>query len=93
VECEHLAFRNVDTDWQLWVEVGLKPIPHKYIITSKSMAGAPQYTLRIAGWKSNTQPAAEAFMFEPPAGAKQIDLNALPGLDEVPPGSPMGVKR
>jgi hypothetical protein len=22
VECEHLAFRNLDTDWQIWVEVG-----------------------------------------------------------------------
>src|SRR5262249_10824714 len=22
VECEHLAFRNEDVDWQLWVEVG-----------------------------------------------------------------------
>ncbi len=22
VECDHLAFRNFDTDWQLWVEVG-----------------------------------------------------------------------
>ena len=27
VECEHLAFRNLDTDWQIWVEVGAKPIP------------------------------------------------------------------
>ncbi len=27
VECEHLAFRNLDTDWQLWVEVGDRPSP------------------------------------------------------------------
>ena len=27
VECEHLAFRNLDTDWQIWIEVGAKPIP------------------------------------------------------------------
>jgi hypothetical protein len=33
VECEHLAFRNQDTDWQIWVEVGPRPIPHKYVIT------------------------------------------------------------
>jgi hypothetical protein len=92
VECEHLAFRNVDTDWQIWVEVGPKPIPHKYVITSKTMAGAPQYTLRISGWKSNTQPTVDMFAFRPPAGAKQIDLNALSGLDEVPPGKPVGAK-
>ena len=93
VECEHLAFRNAETDWQIWIEIGSKPIPHKYVITSKTMAGAPQYTLRISGWKSNTQPPADAFAFKPPAGAKQIDLSALSGIDEVPPGSPMGVKR
>ena len=93
VECEHLAFRDADTDWQLWVEVGPKPIPHKYIITSKTMAGAPQYTLRISGWKSNTEPPADAFVFKPPAGAKQIDPKALSGIDEVPPGTPTGAKR
>jgi hypothetical protein len=93
VECEHLAFRDTDTDWQIWVEVGPKPIPHKYIITSKATAGAPQYTLRISGWKSNTQPPVDEFTFKPPAGAKQIDLSALSGIDEVPPGTPMGVKR
>jgi hypothetical protein len=93
VECEHLAFRNAETDWQIWIEIGPKPIPHKYVITSKTMAGAPQYTLRISGWRSNTQPPADAFAFKPPAGAKQIDLSALSGIDEVPPGSPMGVKR
>jgi hypothetical protein len=26
VECEHLAFRNLDTDWQIWVEVGDRPV-------------------------------------------------------------------
>src|SRR5512143_1933226 len=31
VECEHLAFRNADTDWQVWVEVGPRPVPRKYV--------------------------------------------------------------
>jgi hypothetical protein len=22
VECEHLAFRGTDTDWQIWIETG-----------------------------------------------------------------------
>ena len=46
-ECEHLAFRNFDTDWQLWVEVGARPIPRKMVITSKTLNSAPQYTLRV----------------------------------------------
>src|SRR3954470_22775534 len=37
VECEHLAFRGPDTDWQVWIENGAKPVPRKYVITSKTI--------------------------------------------------------
>ena len=40
IECEHLAFRTPEVDWQLWVEVGSRPIPRKYVITSKTLAGS-----------------------------------------------------
>ena len=90
VECEHLAFRNQETDWQLWVEVGAHPIPHKYVITSKAIAGSPQYTLRITDWKSDAKIAADAFAFKQPADAKKVEMGALSQLDEVPPGSMTG---
>src|SRR6201991_4935044 len=40
IECEHLAFRGPETDWQIWIEPGAKPVPRKYVITSKTLAGA-----------------------------------------------------
>ncbi len=90
VECEHLAFRNVDADWQIWIEVGPKPIPHKYVITSKATAGAPEYTLVIRNWKTDVQPGADAFVFKPNASAKKVDFKALASLDEVPQGTTNG---
>lgn len=90
LECEHLAFRNFDTDWQLWVEVGKRPIPRKLVITSKTLNAAPQYTLRVKGWKTGVQPASNAFAFTPPAGAKKLSPDALIGLDELPRGAPEG---
>jgi hypothetical protein len=90
VECEHLAFRNVDTDWQLWVEVGERPIPRKLVITSKTMNSAPQYTLRITDWKTGVEPAQDAFAFAPPAGAEKLSPDALIALDELPEGAPAG---
>lgn len=90
IECEHLAFRNHDTDWQIWIETGLKPIPRKYVITSKTIAGAPQYTLVVRDWKSNVSPAANAFAFKSRAGAKKVELKQLADIDEVPPGVPAG---
>jgi hypothetical protein len=89
-ECEHLGFRNFDTDWQLWVEVGNSPIPRKLVITSKILNNAPQYTLRIKSWKTGFEPARDAFAFIPPAGAQKLSPDALVGLDELPPGAPSG---
>ena len=88
VECEHLAFRNADTDWQLWVEVGKRPIPRKLVITSKDVQHAPQYTLQITRWKSGVTPARNAFVFTPPSGTQTLGQDDLVMLDELPPGLP-----
>jgi hypothetical protein len=93
VECEHLAFRNADTDWQLWVEAGERPVPRKYVITSKTVAGAPQYTLRIRDWKTGISLAPEAFSYAPPADYSGVAVTALTDIDEVPTGAlPGGTK-
>lgn len=86
IECEHLAFRTLDTDWQIWVETGDRPIPRKYVITSKSTAAAPQYTITIRDWKTDAQASADAFTFKPPANATRGDFASLSDIDEVPPG-------
>jgi len=92
VACEHLAFRNFDTDWQLWVEVGARPVPRKLVITSKTLNNAPQYTVRIKNFKTGVEPAPDAFAFVPPAGAEKLSPDALIELDELPQGEPEGGK-
>jgi hypothetical protein len=92
VECEHLAFRDNETDWQIWVEIGPRPIPRKYVITSKGTTGAPQYTVRIKDFKTDAT-AADAFAFKPPSGAKKVELSALDDVDEIPRGVPKGAKK
>ncbi|MGM4919478.1 DUF2092 domain-containing protein [Tardiphaga sp. 813_E8_N1_3] len=95
VECEHLAFRGVDTDWQIWIESGARPLPRKYVITSKAVTGAPQYTLRIRDWKTDAVADADTFVFKPPAGVTKVDLNsgAMAEFDEIPPGTPSGARK
>lgn len=90
VDCEHLAFRNFDTDWQIWIEAGEKPIPRKMVITSKTINSAPQYTLRVKSWKTDVVPAKDAFAFIPPAKAEKLNADALIGLDELPQESEGG---
>lgn len=85
VECEHLAFRNFDTDWQLWVEVGKKPAPRKMVVTSKTMNNAPQYCITITNWETDVVPEDEAFVFIPSPDVKRIKATELIEFDELPP--------
>jgi hypothetical protein len=95
VECEHLAFRGTDTDWQIWIESGARPIPRKYVITSKALAGAPQYTLRIKDWNTDAIADANAFVFKPPADTAKASLDpaTVKEFDELPPGTSAGAKK
>lgn len=93
VECEHLAFRNRDTDWQLWVETGAQPIPRKYVITSKNVTGAPQYTLRIKDWKTGTQLDADIFAFKQSPDTKKVEFKELADIDEIPDGNVTGASK
>jgi hypothetical protein len=94
VECEHLAFRGPDTDWQIWIEPGEKPVPRKYVITSKTVTGAPQYTLKMKDWKTDANADAD-FAFKPPADATKVALDSgvMIEFDELPPGTPAGAKK
>ncbi len=43
VPCDHFAFRNVDVDWQIWIQQGEKPLPRKLVITTMDEEEHPQY--------------------------------------------------
>ncbi|MCA1443571.1 DUF2092 domain-containing protein [Ensifer sp. IC4062] len=72
VECDHLAFRTDIVDWQIWISKGSKPLPLKYVITTKWTTGAPQYSLRLSNWKSDGIEAAQ-FKFTPPPNANKLE--------------------
>lgn len=80
-ECDHLAFRAKDTDWQIWIAQGPVPHPCRYVITSKGVDQAPQFTMTIRDWKAGG--AAGDFSFKPPEGATKLDLKDLETLKET----------
>jgi hypothetical protein len=65
------------------------------VITSKTVTGAPQYTLRIKDWKTDTVADADTFAFKPPSGVTKVDLDSgvMSEFDEIPPGTPSGAKK
>ena len=62
---------------------------------SKTLAGAPQYTLRIKDWKTDPITEADAFAFKPPEGATKVNLESdvMMEFDEIPPGAAAGAKK
>lgn len=77
IRCHHLAFRGNEVDWQIWIDDGDKPLPRKFIITSKWMTGAPQYTVLIKSWNLSPELTDDYFTFAPPKGAEKIDFIRL----------------
>jgi hypothetical protein len=93
VECEHLAFRTPEVDWQMWVATGDKPFPCKYVVTSKLVEAAPQYQLRVRNWNDSPDIAADAFAFKPSSDAKKVELDDLKNTDVLLPETTKGVEK
>jgi hypothetical protein len=47
------------------------------VITTKTIAGAPQYTLQLSNWNVAPQADPARFVFAPPPGARQLDPSAV----------------
>jgi len=83
VECHYMTFRAAQVDWQLWVSTGDKPLPMKYVITSKWVTAAPQYSIRFRDWDTDPEIAAGQFSFSAPEGARKLDSMPVNALGEI----------
>ena len=72
--CHHLAYRAIEVDWQLWVREGAQPAPCRYVITSKTVAGAPQFAVQVLKWDTSPDVSEARFRFVAPKGAKAIEF-------------------
>ena len=84
VECDHLAFRTEEVDWQIWIAQGERPYPCRLSITTNKMAGAPQYTVDVRSWKTGAEVVADNFSAQIPAGARKLNASDVPDFDELP---------
>ncbi len=89
VECDYLAFRNKEVDWQIWIAQGERPYLCRYTITSKHMISGPQYTIQTRNWKTGDEVAAD-FSFKNTTKAKKVELKDLKGTDDLPEHFKMG---
>jgi hypothetical protein len=83
VECDHLAFRTEEVDWQIWIAQGARPYPCRYVITTTKVSGSPQYTIDVRTWKTGTEVASDTFSAAIPTDAKKLNPADLPDFDEL----------
>jgi len=85
VLCDHVAVRQDDVDWQVWIQRGDRPLPRKIVITTKSEPEQPQYVATLT-WDTDAKFTSNTFHFSPPKEAHKIDLVAPSdgGVTEAP---------
>jgi hypothetical protein len=93
VECDHLAFRTKEVDWQIWIAQGSRPYPCRYVITSTKVPQAPQYSLTIRDWKTGDEVGSDDFSFKNATNATKKGLADLPNMDELPQIFAVGGKK
>ena len=76
-KCHHLAFRQNNVDWQIWIEDGDNPLPRKLVITHKGLPGHPQFIAIFDKWNLSPKLSKDLFTFKVPEGAKRIEIEPL----------------
>jgi hypothetical protein len=92
-ECDHLAFRAKEVDWQIWIAQGEHPYPRRYIITATQVDQGPQYSIQISNWKSAADALKADYTFKNTTNAKKVALSNLKDTDELPDNLVKGVKQ
>jgi hypothetical protein len=75
--CDHLAFRGGQTDWQLWIEQGDRPLPRRYVITTRDVASFPEFSVEMHDWNTSAELSDAYFDFVPPANSRRIEFLAM----------------
>ena len=84
VECDYLAFRTDEVDWQIWIAQGERPFPYRFAIHSKLIDGGPQYIVQPRNWKSGDEVAAMDFSFNNSTQAEKVELEELKEMNDLP---------
>ncbi|UVA81823.1 DUF2092 domain-containing protein [Pandoraea commovens] len=71
--CNHYAFQQPDVDWELWIRVGSRPLPCRFVITDTSQPSRPRHSVNYR-WDVNPTFPSGTFTYKAPAGAQRIEM-------------------
>lgn len=70
----HLAFTQDTIDWEIWIQIGERPLPRKLVIVYKNQPEHPRYTATITNWEIPPTFPPNVFEMKIPADSKKIEV-------------------
>jgi hypothetical protein len=83
----HLTlFQPPGLELELWLAKTAQALPERLFITYRSIPGQPNFIASFSDWNFSITPTDADFTFQPPEGAKQVELKAA----SAPPAKAKG---
>ena len=74
---DHLTlFQPPGLELELWLAKTAQALPERLFITYRSIPGQPNFIASFSDWNFSITPTDADFTFQPPEGAKQVELKA-----------------
>ena len=71
----HLFFSQTGgIDLEIWLDKSEQATPERLVATYRLMPGQPSFIAEFSDWNFSAHPSDSDFVFQPPAGAKQVEL-------------------
>lgn len=91
--CLHLFFSQPPgIELELWLEKNDRSLPRRLIVTYRSLPGQPSFIAEFSDWNFAIHPTDADFVFQPPAGAVQMELKAPAAGRQQQPAKSKGGK-
>jgi hypothetical protein len=73
----HLTlFQPPGLELELWLTKDTQALPERIFITYRSVPGQPNFIAQLSDWNFAVTPTDADFTFQPPEGAKQVELKS-----------------
>lgn len=72
ISCHHLAFREKQNNWQIWIADSQLPFPRRFIVEAKAGDDTTRYINNYTRWNSNIKLDQDFFNFIKQASDSQI---------------------
>jgi hypothetical protein len=77
VPSRHLTlFQPPGLEFELWLTKTDQSLPERIFITYRSIPGQPTFIAEFSDWNFSVSPTDADFVFQPPDGAKQVELKS-----------------